>query len=345
MQTWIKANIGKLIERFGGMKLLLITAEAFEALEVKDPETLYIVTDSEADTVELYLGDKKISDTIIPKTITENGTYDASDDGADGYNPVTVNIPIVSKTITENGTYNASEDSAAGYDPVTVNVPQPAMTTTTAAADLTGYEAGDTDLGNQWQIVLGATGTAAVGSETVGDVTYDGLEIGGTTTIAKSTGLIGVYQVLEIELIETDLTYDIGYGTVRVITTGGYGYEGSIYISESSDYLHMITTSAKWKASSLVDIDSTNSYDTAITKTDIMDEVLNVKYVNVNEEVTLYINDVPKLIWDAYDFNPALLAFGIHIGADGIGENGMLITKAEFRGDSLSWDGRSWLPL
>lgn len=58
MQTWIRANIGKLIERFGGVKLKLITAEAFEALEVKDPETLYAVTDSEADTVALYLGDK-----------------------------------------------------------------------------------------------------------------------------------------------------------------------------------------------------------------------------------------------------------------------------------------------
>ena len=29
---------------------------------------------------------------------------------------------IVSKTITANGTYNASSDSADGYDPVTVNV-------------------------------------------------------------------------------------------------------------------------------------------------------------------------------------------------------------------------------
>lgn len=57
MQTWIRANIGKLIERFGGVSLKLITAAEFAALEVKDPETLYAVTDSEADTVTLYLGD------------------------------------------------------------------------------------------------------------------------------------------------------------------------------------------------------------------------------------------------------------------------------------------------
>lgn len=68
MQTWIRANIGKLIARFGGMALQLITAAEFAALEVKDPATLYTVTDAEADTVELYLGDKQISgggDTII----------------------------------------------------------------------------------------------------------------------------------------------------------------------------------------------------------------------------------------------------------------------------------------
>lgn len=58
MQTWIRANIGKLIERFGGVALKLITAAEFAALEVKDPETLYAITDSEADTVALYLGDK-----------------------------------------------------------------------------------------------------------------------------------------------------------------------------------------------------------------------------------------------------------------------------------------------
>lgn len=63
---------------------------------------------------------------IISKSITANGTYNASSDSADGYNPVTVNVPesvIVSKSITANGTYNASSDSADGYNPVTVSVP------------------------------------------------------------------------------------------------------------------------------------------------------------------------------------------------------------------------------
>ena len=64
---------------------------------------------------------------IVSKNITANGTYNASSDSADGYNPVTVNVPgptILSKNITANGTYNASSDSADGYNPIIVNVPQ-----------------------------------------------------------------------------------------------------------------------------------------------------------------------------------------------------------------------------
>ena len=221
---------------------------------------------------------------------------------------------------------------------------QPVITTATAAADLTGYEAGDTNLGNDWQIMLGSTGTAVVGSETVGGLTYEGLKIGGSTTIAKAMGLTGDYQVLEIEIIETALTYDSYYGTVRVISTGN-DFRGSLYISSSSDFLHIITASAIWKASSLVEIGDGGAYDTSITKADIMNKVLNVKYVNSGDEVTLYVNDVKKIMWRTSDMSPILQSNGIHIGADGIGENGMLVSKAEYSGESLSWDGRNWVPV
>ena len=55
MQTWIKANIGKLIARFGGMKLLKISKPEFEALDPKDPDTLYTVIDG--DDVTQYFGE------------------------------------------------------------------------------------------------------------------------------------------------------------------------------------------------------------------------------------------------------------------------------------------------
>lgn len=62
------------------------------------------------------------------KTITANGTYNASTDGLSGYEQVVVNVPSTSpslgtKTITANGTYNASSDSLDGYSSVTVAIP------------------------------------------------------------------------------------------------------------------------------------------------------------------------------------------------------------------------------
>lgn len=107
------------------------------------------------------------------KTITANGTYQASTDNLDGYDEVIANVPntyaaadegkvvsngalvsqgsatytsnntydttlinsvtvnvsggggatLITKTITANGTYNASDDSADGYSQVTVAVP------------------------------------------------------------------------------------------------------------------------------------------------------------------------------------------------------------------------------
>ena len=53
--------------------------------------------------------------------VTENGTY--SETGK-AYSPVNVNVQpvLVTKTITENGTYNASSDDADGYSSVTVAV-------------------------------------------------------------------------------------------------------------------------------------------------------------------------------------------------------------------------------
>ena len=58
------------------------------------------------------------------KSITANGTYQASDDSLDGYSEVTVNVPIptmTSATFTQNGTYTASANT--GWNSITVNVP------------------------------------------------------------------------------------------------------------------------------------------------------------------------------------------------------------------------------
>lgn len=55
------------------------------------------------------------SATLIEKTITENDTYNASDDGADGYSSVTVEVPSGSEalnvTLTVDGAFNVTEAS------------------------------------------------------------------------------------------------------------------------------------------------------------------------------------------------------------------------------------------
>ena len=73
---------------------------------------------------EMAVAISQIASTLIAKTITQNGTYDPADDGADGYSSVTVNIPgapvLVAKTIAAKGVYDPADDNADGYSLVTV---------------------------------------------------------------------------------------------------------------------------------------------------------------------------------------------------------------------------------
>lgn len=60
--------------------------------------------------------------TLITKTITANGTYNASDDSADGYSSVTVNVPASGITptgsinITTNGTHDVTNYASANVN-------------------------------------------------------------------------------------------------------------------------------------------------------------------------------------------------------------------------------------
>ena len=68
------------------------------------------------------------SDVLIDKTVTENGTYIARNDNADGYSKVEVEVPtpqpvVASKNISVNGTYVAADEQLDGYSSVKVEVP------------------------------------------------------------------------------------------------------------------------------------------------------------------------------------------------------------------------------
>ena len=218
---------------------------------------------------------------------------------------------------------------------------QPVITTATAAADLTGYEAGDTDLGSDWQIALGS-GTAAVDSVTVGGVTYNGLAISGATTIATNRTLSGEFQVLEIELLTTTL----GSGDVRVVSTGGYNYEASVWYNDGDDYVRIVATGGTIiDTTNVIDLGGGNAHDLSLPKTGLLNAPLRVKYVSDGTNITMHINGTPKVCWGAGSINDIFRAYGIHIGANGASGSNILVSKAEYSGESLSWDGRSWVPV
>ena len=69
-----------------------------------------------------YLGSAD-SPALVTKTITQNGTYLATNDNADGYSEVNINVPTTpldTINITDNGTYHPQ--SGRGFGEVNVNV-------------------------------------------------------------------------------------------------------------------------------------------------------------------------------------------------------------------------------
>ena len=79
----------------------------------------------EMDIIDYLLAKKKGSGsqvTVESLTVTANGTYS---EAGKAYSPVTVAVPLGTKSITANGTYDATDDSLKGYSSVSVDVPLP----------------------------------------------------------------------------------------------------------------------------------------------------------------------------------------------------------------------------
>lgn len=94
------------------------------------------------------------SSVLIPKSVTENGTYYASSDEADGYSSVAVDVQpnLGTKSISDNGTYSASSDELDGYSSVTVDV-QPDLDGKTVTDNGT-YYANDDNLDGYSQVTV-----------------------------------------------------------------------------------------------------------------------------------------------------------------------------------------------
>lgn len=128
---------------------------------------LNIATNQSAGTLYIKI-ERQVSSsgaTLITKTITTNGTYDADDDSADGFSSVTVNVPsanLTTKTVTTNGTYNASGDNADGYSSVTVNVSSSANLTTKTITTNGTYRASTDNVDGYSEITVNVSGGGSV---------------------------------------------------------------------------------------------------------------------------------------------------------------------------------------
>lgn len=246
---------------------------------------------------------------------------------------------LIEKTITENDVYFATDDDADGYSKVTVNVPQPVVTTNVAAADLTGYEAGDTDLGGGFTIT-NTSGIVGVGSETVDGVTYSGLEMGGAATFKTTRQLGGTYKELEFQFIPTEWAS----GDMRIVSTGGTYYAASIWTSSSNQYLMYVLADAQAILDqSLVSTGSGNYYDPNLPHSSLIEKLLTVKYTYVDDTVVLSVNGVNKANWTLTAFNSIVTSYGLNVGANGAAGADMLAVKAEYSGELLSWNGHTYV--
>ena len=214
-------------------------------------------------------------------------------------------------------------------------------TTIIQAADLTGYS-GSPDLGNGFEITNFTTGSVCeVDSVTVGGVTYDGLRIGGATTI-QTKRYFGKMSTLEIEFIINSFVS----GDNRLLSTGN-NYDFSIY-TNNEDYLHYVADNYHQVLDpnvNRVPYSGGNCTDNSITIASLIGAVTNIKFVDDGTYTTLYVNDVAKVNWLTGYANNSFFLYGQHVGANGAGGADMLITKLQWTANGIEYDGLNYVPV
>ena len=95
-----------------------------------------------------------IADTSLRTTHTIKIEQESEGGGGGGSSAT-----LITKTITENGTYNASSDNADGYSSVTVNVPTPAAVTMNVQTAQSTDRRNNTALGSVTSLTCSTAGT------------------------------------------------------------------------------------------------------------------------------------------------------------------------------------------
>ena len=134
-----------------------VKQKAYAKVAVPEPSGNIRITENGFHIIKQYsIAEVAVYPTLIAKTISANGTYNASDDNAYGYGSVSVNVPeknLGTKTINANGDYNATDDNLDGYSNVSVSVPEKTLTTKTITANGT-YNATDDNFDGYSQVTV-----------------------------------------------------------------------------------------------------------------------------------------------------------------------------------------------
>jgi hypothetical protein len=168
---------------------------------------------------------------LIEKSVTENGTYTASSDNADGYSTVSVDVQptLVEKTVKKLGAYNASDDNADGYSSFKVTF-EPGGINQLKRVELeknilyAQYLWPDGGIPQQIQIT-------SLNSKYNGQVIQNGLPIAQTSTTATTNGTIDTTTNNEV-VVAVPNTYVAG-DEGKVVSNGALVAQGSDSVTEN----------------------------------------------------------------------------------------------------------------
>lgn len=241
-------------------------------------------------------------------SVTTNGTYTA-DSGYTGLGEVTVNLPLDSKTITVNGTYNASNDKLEGYSSVTVNVADvPAVvkelnvTPTISSQTIRPEEGVD-----GFSVVNVSAVTSSIDGNILAGNIKSGVEILGVEGTYEGTVINNQNKSVIPSAIEQQITADSGYTGLGTVTVSGdsdlvseniksgvniFGVVGNVVESNNTTTtitpttsLQMITPDSPYNGFSSVTVDAvTNSIDENITAGNIKKDVTILGVTGTLEE-------------------------------------------------------------
>ena len=214
--------IANAIRRKNGKSVNYLTSEMAGAIDqlVSYPEPTGTQTITENGIVDVK--DKEYADvnvqatpTLISKTITANGEYDAEDDEADGYSDVTVNVPNSYVAADEGKVVSSGELVAQGSQTITQNGTYDTTLIDELIATIEGGGGGDL---SQYDIIKNVVWEQ--GSSTlVQGSSYDTTKISSDTRI-RSAETMAVDRNIYYFTINSGFQVLVGYFNMNDVVTG-----------------------------------------------------------------------------------------------------------------------------